>query len=415
MTSSSTIRPNKTEARKLQREKKRTAHLENINKDLNLPSESKISERKDRRVQKNNVLGFQYSMALKTREKVRTFIVRDEVNLNLTNFFTVFTSQRINELQLYISLELFDNEDELRAIKLELKGLIQNKLDMYDLCDTSSDDGKKLTVSKVTAKKSMEEKQPSPKIKNRLPGVLERWNEDLSEHEAQIAEMSTEEEELSEEERDEREDQQEQEDHEEQEEQEELEKPEENSEPIQQRDEAIDEQNDEASEEEEEEILKSDLESLLNTSDSEAEGEIVVNNRGLDTSTSSRNSGGSKRSNHLFSYPDTQFTATEETILSPILNKKINDVPITRQFVHGKSCSSKDVPTGDPKTKQSSKSVTRSSQLTVPLQKATQPLATNGSKLNKASKRVIEDNTEEENEYSWDKDKRKKTKRTKHT
>ena len=143
MTSSSTIRPNKTEARKLQREKKRTAHLENINKDLNLPSESKISERKDRRVQKNNVLGFQYSMALKTREKVRTFIVRDEVNLNLTNFFTVFTSQRINELQLYISLELFDNEDELRAIKLELKGLIQNKLDMYDLCDTSSDNGKK--------------------------------------------------------------------------------------------------------------------------------------------------------------------------------------------------------------------------------------------------------------------------------
>jgi hypothetical protein len=59
--------------------------------------------------------------------------------------------------------------------------------------------------------------------------------------------------------------------------------------------------------------------------------------------------------------------------------------------------------------------VTRSSQLTVPLQKATQPLATNGSKLNKASKRVIEENTEEENEYSWDKDKRTKTKRTKLT
>lgn len=77
MTSSSTIRPTKTEARRLQREKKRTAHLDNINKDLNLPSDSKISERKDRRVQKNNVLGFQYSMALKSREKVSIFFVTD--------------------------------------------------------------------------------------------------------------------------------------------------------------------------------------------------------------------------------------------------------------------------------------------------------------------------------------------------
>ena len=77
MTSSSTIRPTKTEARKLQREKKRTAHLETINKDLNLPSESKISERKDRRIQKNNVIGFQYSMALKSREKVSTLFIQN--------------------------------------------------------------------------------------------------------------------------------------------------------------------------------------------------------------------------------------------------------------------------------------------------------------------------------------------------
>ena len=70
MTSSSTIRPTKTEAGKLPREKKKTAHLDTINKDLNLPSESKISERKDRRAQKNNVLGFQLSMALKSRETV---------------------------------------------------------------------------------------------------------------------------------------------------------------------------------------------------------------------------------------------------------------------------------------------------------------------------------------------------------
>ena len=45
----------KTEARRAQREKKRVADIEALNKDLNLPSNSKISERKDRRVQKNNV------------------------------------------------------------------------------------------------------------------------------------------------------------------------------------------------------------------------------------------------------------------------------------------------------------------------------------------------------------------------
>ena len=63
----------KTEARRAQREKKSVADIEALNKDLKLLSDSKISERKDRRVQKNNVLGFQYSMALKSREKVRSF------------------------------------------------------------------------------------------------------------------------------------------------------------------------------------------------------------------------------------------------------------------------------------------------------------------------------------------------------
>lgn len=77
-TSSSVRRPTKTEARRAQREKKRTLEIENVKKDLNLPSESKISERKDRRVQKNNVIGFRYSMALKSREKVRTSIILDE-------------------------------------------------------------------------------------------------------------------------------------------------------------------------------------------------------------------------------------------------------------------------------------------------------------------------------------------------
>ena len=335
--------------------------------------------------------------------------------MKLISIFTVFILQRIDELKLFLSLELYDNDQELRSIKDELKVLIQNKLHMYDLCDTSSDDGKQSTGSKVAVKISRVEKQTSPKILNRLPGVTEKWNEELSEHEAQVAEMSTEEEEMSEEEQ------------EEQNEQEEEQEEQENN--SQQQNKVIGEENDNdndtydksgpdansrdgSSEEEEEDVHNSDLDSLLNSSDSEAEGEIIVDNRGLDTSISSRNSGGSKRSNHPFSYPDTQFTATEETILSPILNKTNQDVPITRQFIYAKSCSSKDVPSDDPKSKTSSRSVTRSSQLTIPLSKTTQPLVTNATKL---KKRVLAVTTEEENEYSWDKDKRKKTKRTKRT
>lgn len=166
---------------------------------------------------------------------------------------------------------------------------------------------------------------------------------------------------------------------------------------------------------EEADIRKTVLDCLLNSSDSESEGDINEDNRGLDTSISSRNSGGSKRSNNSFYYPETQFTATEESILSPILNKTYQDVPISRPFVSSKSCSSNDIPSADPKTKTSSKSVTRSSQLTIPLSKAsqiTQSLVTDGNKLLKGQKRVLAVNTEEAGEYSWDKDKRKRTRRT---
>ena len=68
-------------------------------------------------------------------------------------FFTVFIRQRIEELKLYLSLELYDDEDELVRTKRELKDLIQNKLTMYDLCDTSTDDEQQSTITKIVYKK----------------------------------------------------------------------------------------------------------------------------------------------------------------------------------------------------------------------------------------------------------------------
>ena len=188
--------------------------------------------------------------------------------------------------------------------------------------------------------------------------MTEKWNEELSEHEAQVAEMSTEEEEMSEEDQEERNEQQEQEEQEDNSQQQNKVIGEDNDNDNDTYDKSGPDANspDDYSEEEEEDVQNSDLDSFLYSSDSEAEGEIIVDNRGLDTSISSRNSGGYKRSNHPFSYPDTQFTATEETILSPILNKTNRYVPITRQFVYAKSCSSKDVPSDDPKSKASSRS-----------------------------------------------------------
>ena len=53
--------------------------------------------------------------------------------MNLISLSTVFILQKIDELQLYLSLELYDSEEELRSIKVELKSLIHNKLHMYGL------------------------------------------------------------------------------------------------------------------------------------------------------------------------------------------------------------------------------------------------------------------------------------------
>ena len=77
--------------------------------------------------------------------------------------------------------------------------------------------------------------------------------------------------------------------------------------------------------------------SVFDSSDSEGEEEVIIENKGLDTFISSRNSGGSKISSHSFSCPDTQFTAEENIILSSILNNTPTHIPITRKFISGKS------------------------------------------------------------------------------
>ena len=115
--------------------------------------------------------------------------------LSLGVFFTFFIRQKIEELKLYLSLELYDDEDELLRTKRELNDLIQNKLTMYDLCDTSTDDEQQSTITKIVHKKKTEVKESLPNIKARLPGVTEKWNEDLSDHEAQCAKTNSDEEE----------------------------------------------------------------------------------------------------------------------------------------------------------------------------------------------------------------------------
>ena len=79
--------------------------------------------------------------------------------LYLDVFFTVFIRQRIKELELYLSLELYDDKDELLRTKRELKDLIQNKLTMYDLCDTSTDDEQQSPITKIVQKKKTEVKE----------------------------------------------------------------------------------------------------------------------------------------------------------------------------------------------------------------------------------------------------------------
>ena len=329
--------------------------------------------------------------------------------LCLDVFFTVFIRQRIEELKLYLSLELYDDEDELLRTKRELKDLIQNKLTMYDLCDTSTDDEQQSTITKIVHKKKTEVKESLPNVKARLPGVTEKWNEDLSDHEAQCAKTNSDDEELFYEEID-------VEDVEEEEDQRE-----DDSVPLVSREEAVDEDNDNEEDtydhtdpyENIPDITEDAMEeetqrSVFDSSDSEGEGEVIIENKGLDTSISSRNSGGSKRSSQSFSCPDTQFTAEENIILSSILNNTPTHVPISRKFISGKS---KEADVETPK-KTLSKNITRSSQLTIPLEKEVNPILKKPRKQKTAAKKVLEEKTEEEDAYSWDTNARKKLPRT---
>lgn len=297
------------------------------------------------------------------------------------------------------------------VIKQELKELIQAKLIMYDLCDTSSDDDNTTTVSKVAQKekiKAAEDRilQPTRNVKNRLPGVTEKWNEDLSEHEAQNAEMSTEDEEISEDDDEEKEEEYQG-----------------DSLPIDSRMEEVDD--DEEKEEEtydntdpyeNSDEVEKDIQSTLLTkdiiysSDSEVEGEVIIEKQSVDTSISSRNSRVSKssRTEHPFSYPDTQFTANED-IVSPIFARQ-NEVPISRPFVSAKL---REVPSI--KNTSTLKACTRSSQLTIPLDNAIKKKPKKTTTTKNGPKRVIEEWKEEseaENVYSWDPDQRgKRTRR----
>lgn len=335
------------------------------------------------------------------------------------SLFTVRISQRIDELRLFLSLELWDTEEEVAEIKREMKSLIQNKLNMYDWYETSSDDEKKSIVQKVVQKKSTEEVcDPPSKVRNRLPGVTEKWNEDLSEHEAQLAEMSTDDEDHDRTREDEREEPESQSQSRNREEplydDDAVEEPYDNTDPYEGTEDV-----------DEDEAERQEISNLLVSSDSEGEqeavGQIVIDNRGLDTSISSRNSAGSnKNTREIFTIQETQFTPTEDPTLSPIMERRRTQVPISRPFTSSKKSTSSVVSVTDPKTKSAARSNTRSSQqssssssssssqiITQPLASKTQAAVT---RKRAAEKEDVE--SDENNVYNWEKNTKKSKTRT---
>lgn len=143
----------------MQREKKRTVEVAKLNADLKKPSAQMISNKKDRKLLANQVLCSHYSISMKTR------------------------MQRTEELKLLLSIE--EDPMKKKALILRLKTFLEYELPPIDLCDTSSDeeDDSLIPMSAVTQSSADE---PSPRAKKlRLPGRIEKWNDDADSDEGE--------------------------------------------------------------------------------------------------------------------------------------------------------------------------------------------------------------------------------------
>lgn len=265
-------------------------------------------------------------------------------------------------------LRIGSRDELVEKARSELETLLLSGMTLYELCDTSSDDDDESIISTIVKKNVVESIQT--KVKSRLPGVIEKWNEDLSDHEAELLDDVAEEQFED--------------------------------------DTKFDDDNDWGDEQsyDEENMLPSKYEPASSDSGDENFVEPVA-----DISTSSRNSRTSKISltgpSHTFAQAS-QFTATEDTQLSPIEYPPSMEVVYVSQR-NSRPCSSNDVyiPSIDPLTNHRTKALTRSSQVTVPLQ-----LSAPKKQTKKQTKRQIMEETDDEADvFSWTKDKKKKAKR----
>jgi hypothetical protein len=144
----------------MQREKKRNLEVTKLNNELRKQTPSMKNNKKDRKVLQNQVICSQYSMVLKTR------------------------TQRTEELKFLLSLE---TDEEKRAdIIMKIKALLANDVAPINLCDTSSDEEEESLVPMSAVTQDSVDIPISPiQKRRRLPGLVEKWNDEADSDEGE--------------------------------------------------------------------------------------------------------------------------------------------------------------------------------------------------------------------------------------
>lgn len=163
-------KPTKAESRKMQREKKRNLEVTKLNNELRKPTPTMKNNKKDRKVLQNQVICSQYSMVLKTR------------------------TQRTEELKFLLSLE--EDAEKRSIIIMKLKAFLENEVAPINLCDTSSDeeDDSLVPMSAVTQDSVDSSRSPIHK-RPKLPGLIEKWNDEADSDEGEHDPMADDDEE----------------------------------------------------------------------------------------------------------------------------------------------------------------------------------------------------------------------------
>ena len=159
-TTANKTRPTEAESRKMQRAKNRILEVAKLNIDMKKPTQTMINNKKDRKILVNQVICSQYSMTLKTR------------------------TQRTDVLKFLLSIV----DDPIKNAELitKLKSFLEFELEPIDLCDTSSDEEEERLVPMSAVTQSSTESKISPTgMRHRLPGRVEKWNDEADSDEGE--------------------------------------------------------------------------------------------------------------------------------------------------------------------------------------------------------------------------------------